>query len=73
MDGEVVALDLHSKTYLAINQTGAVLWPELVQGTTEEQLVQKLEDAFGVSAEQARADISAFVGQLRARNLLEQL
>lgn len=70
VDGEIVALDLGSSSYLAANKTATVLWPELVDGTTRESLVKKLVDAYGLDEEAAGRDVDAFVDQLRENGML---
>jgi hypothetical protein len=72
VDDEVVALDLNSSAYLAVNDTGAALWPLVAEGTTEEELIEKLTTSFDVDIEQARSDVGAFVEQLRTFTLLDE-
>ena len=64
VDGEMVALDLESSNYLAVNPTGTTLWPLLVEGATREALMQRLVEAFSVDESQAARDVDAFVEQL---------
>lgn len=71
VDGEVVALDLRSRTYLAVNRTGAALWSALVAGADREELAGRLVEAFDVSGEQAAADVEAFLDELSGQDLLE--
>lgn len=71
VEGEVAALDLTSGTYLAINRSGALLWPALVQGTTRERLVELLGDAHGLAPDRAAHDVDAFVNDLAHRGLME--
>jgi hypothetical protein len=70
VDGEVVFLDLRDATYFAVNRTGAVLWPELVQGSTREQLVSRLTDQFAFDEKTACQDVDAFLSAVRDRGLL---
>ena len=72
VDDEVVALDLESSAYLALNDTGAVLWPLVAAGTTEPRLVEELTTRFEVDEAQARADVGAFVERLRSLTLVEE-
>jgi hypothetical protein len=72
VEGEIVALDLRTNTYLAVNRTGAALWPALVSGADREELLSRLVDAFDVTAEQAAADLDEFLAQLAAQDILEQ-
>jgi hypothetical protein len=71
-DGELVALDEQSATYLSGNPAATLLWPELAAGATKDDLVEALLDAFELDREQAVADVDAFVSDLQARNLLQE-
>ncbi len=71
VEGEVVALDDRSSEYLAVNRTGAALWPALVEGATRDELVTRLVEAFDVDRESAAADLDRFLGSLESRALLE--
>jgi hypothetical protein len=72
VEGEIVALDLRRSEYLAINASGAVLWPALLEGATREQLVERLRDKWGLSSQAAERDVDAFLAQLEERDLLER-
>ena len=71
LDGEVVALDLASAAYLMANHSGSLLWPLLAAGATESQLVDELTGRFAIEPERARADVGAFVDQLRTLSLID--
>lgn len=71
VDGEVVALDLDSSTYFGTNRSGSVLWMRLADGATRSELVRSLTDAFDVDEDRAKAEVDAFVEDLRTRGLLE--
>jgi hypothetical protein len=71
VEGEIVALDLRTSTYLAVNSTGAALWSALVSGASREQLLARLVEGFEVSRDQAAADLDAFLAELAAQDLLE--
>lgn len=68
---EVVALDLGSSEYLAINPSGAVLWPHLETGSTREELIDALSARFALPRKTAETDVDTFVSQLASRGLLE--
>ncbi|HYN96791.1 MAG TPA: PqqD family protein [Pilimelia sp.] len=70
VDGEIIALDLASEEYLAVNRTGAALWPLLAAGATEDDLTDQLVRVFDVPAPAASADVATFVAGLRTRGLL---
>jgi len=71
VEGEVVGLDLETSSYFAVNKTGATLWPALRQGTTREELVAHLSDAFSVDHATAAADLDVFLTSLSQHGLLE--
>ena len=69
-EGQVIALDLPGDRYLSVNQSGALLWPMLQAGTSAAALADRLAAAFGLSPEQARADVDAWLAWLDAESLL---
>jgi len=71
VEGEIVALDIRTSTYLAINRSGARLWPMIVQGTDREILVNRLVTDYDVDTARATADVGAFLDLLGERGLLE--
>ena len=70
LDGEVVALDLESATYLTTNKTGTVLWHVLVRGGHEQDLVAVLQQRYGLHEEPACHDVAQFLMALRGHRLL---
>ncbi len=72
VDGEIVALDLRRSVYLAINPSGALLWPALVEGASRDELVTRLSDEAGISAEVASADVERFLAELAEHGLLDE-
>ncbi len=72
IEGEVVAVDLETSSYLGANEAGAVLWRALATGATKEELAALLVAEFEIDAEQAARDTDAFVAQLRENDLLAE-
>jgi hypothetical protein len=70
VDGEVLALDTASSTFLNANRTGAVLWSALAAGGTRAELVARLVHAFDVDEEVAGRDVDDFLGALAVQGLL---
>jgi len=70
IEGEVVAIDRRTDTYLGVNPSGAKLWQALAAGATREQLVDELVASFGIPREQAAADTDSFVRLLAEHELL---
>jgi Coenzyme PQQ synthesis protein D (PqqD) len=70
IEGEVVALDTRSSTYIAVNGSGATLWPALSGGATPTELAALLRDEFGIGAAQAASDVDSFLAALHHQDLL---
>ena len=71
VDDEIVVLDLNASSYLAINDSGAVLWPLVASGATTPELVDELKARYNIDAAQAEADVSAFIERLRSYTLVD--
>lgn len=56
---------------IALSESGALLWERLEQGATEDELVEALLAEYEVEREQAEADVSRFISELRAKGILE--
>jgi hypothetical protein len=67
---ELVVLELSTSTYLTLNGTAKHLWESLAGGATFDGLVESLAERYGITADQARADVEAFVTALTDRGLL---
>ncbi len=70
VEGEIVALDLRRSLYLAINPSGATLWPALVEGASRDELVERLCAECEVSRETAESDVDGFLSELASHDLL---
>ena len=70
VDGEIIALEAHGSRYLAANGAGTVLWRALADGTTREDLVDELVNAYGIDRSRATADVDRFLDSLAAQGLL---
>ena len=72
LEEEIVAVDTRKSVYMAVNRSGAVLWPALLEGATREELVDRLMDAYGLERDDAERDVDSFVQALDEENLLER-
>jgi hypothetical protein len=72
IEGEVVAVDTRKSVYIAINRSGAVLWPALAAGATRDQLVDRLATVFQIDRGSAEDDIDSFLGLLDEHDLLDR-
>lgn len=72
IESEIVAVNTRTASYLAINRSGAVLWPSLVNGTDRTELVDALTSEFGIDRTRAASDVDAFLAMLVEQELLER-
>ena len=72
VDDELVIYDLRNDRYLGGNPAAAILWPQLLEGTSLERLAQALQDAYGIDPDVASGDAARFVDSLRDQGLLER-
>jgi hypothetical protein len=72
LQDETIVLDLEGSRYLAINDTGTLLWPLLVHGATRAQLVDAVTTRWGIKPAQATRDVDAFCDALDEEGLLER-
>jgi hypothetical protein len=72
VDDELIAIDVRESTYLSANGSGLLMWSALAAGTTKEELVTSLVDAYGIDTGTASADVDAFLADLKERGLLDE-
>jgi hypothetical protein len=68
--GEAVVLTPMNSKIHGFNETGSRIWELLAKEPTVGELVAQIHREFQVSEEQARADIEAFIEDLKARGLI---
>jgi hypothetical protein len=70
IDGEMVAIDLVTNTYLSANESGLLLWRALAAGASREDLAALLAERFGIDGKSAAVDVDRFLEELTSRELL---
>ena len=74
LDGEIVVLENDRAFFYAIGGFGTVLWPRLVEGTTQEALIDEITATFDdVSPEQAAADVDEWLAMCIDRGIVEEV
>ena len=69
-DGAVL-MNIKGGSMLTLNPTGSIIWQRLSEGHTPTQIAGQLASDFGISQEQASADVNEFLQQLEAHHLIE--
>jgi hypothetical protein len=69
-DGAVL-LDIKGGHMVTLNPIGSIIWQQLSDGHSREQIAAYLASEFGISREHATADVNEFLDQLEAQHLIE--
>ncbi|HVP71323.1 MAG TPA: PqqD family protein [Gemmatimonadaceae bacterium] len=69
-DGAVL-LNLRTKRYYSLNETGTRIWQLLLEGRTEEEIVQTLTAEYDVEATIANQEMQSVIASLRDCALIE--
>ncbi len=67
---ELVVLDLDGAIYLSLNDSARLLWEQLSSSCDEDEMIAALANEFGIDHTAARRDVTAFLDELRHRQLL---
>ena len=70
-DAEVIAIDHRLTNYFSANSAGALLWKQLTDGATPDELADRLVTTYGIERERAERDVAAFIADLEAQGFLE--
>ena len=70
LDGGAVLLDLHTRAYFQLNDTGAVVWQSVEARDERRAAIARLVAAFDVDGDTAAIGYDALVTELRARALV---
>ena len=70
IDSEVMVINLVSGIYYNLTGTAASAWPLLAAGLPLDEIVARLKDACGASADAVARDLSAFVDALVSESIV---
>lgn len=71
MDGEKVMLSIKNGKYYNLGEVGGIIWESIQQPKSIGSIIEELQVAYNVTAEQCEADIIPFLEMLREENLIE--
>jgi hypothetical protein len=69
-DGAVL-MNIKGGHMVTLNPIGSIIWQQLSDGHSREQIAAHLASEFGISQERASADVNEFLEQLEAHHLIE--
>lgn len=69
-DGDTVLLDMASKRYFSLNETGARVWDLLKEKNTVAEIAADLQQRYEVSADDAAASVTRILSELISQQLV---
>ena len=68
--GEGILVDLNTKKYFQLNETGTIIWRGLEKNRTLEEIVGEITAAYDVTPEHASESVRKLLDNLRAFKLV---
>jgi len=69
---EGILVDLNTKQYYRLNETGSLVWRGLERGNTVEEIVSQLQGTYEVSDEHARTSVEKLLLSLETNKLVRR-
>jgi Coenzyme PQQ synthesis protein D (PqqD) len=70
--GEAILVDLNTTKYYQLNETGALIWRGLENGSTLEDIVSEIQTVYDVSSEHALASVEKLLLSLESNKLVKR-
>jgi hypothetical protein len=70
LDGEAVLLNLDTRMYFTLNETGLTIWKQLTADETLGNIAQRLHDDYDVTIDKARQSVFQLVSELSKEQLI---
>lgn len=70
--GEGILVDLNTKQYYRLNETGALIWRGLENGRTVDDIVSEMEKLYEVTRERALASVDKLLSTLESNKLVKR-
>jgi len=66
---EGILVDLNTKQYYRLNETGSLIWRGLEKGNSVDEIVSQMQAAYEVSTDHARASVEKLLTNLESNKL----
>lgn len=70
--GEGILVDLNTKQYYQLNETGALIWRGLENGNTLEDIVSEMQSLYEVTREHALTSVDKLLLTLESNKLVKR-
>ena len=67
-----ILVDLNTKQYYQLNETGSLIWRALEKGNSVDDIVSEMQALYEVSAERAHASVEKLLLNLESSNLVRR-
>ena len=67
-----ILVDLNTKQYYQLNETGSLIWRSLEKGKTVEDIVSQMRNIYDVSEEHAEASVEKLLLELETKKLVKR-
>lgn len=67
-----ILVDLNTKQYYQLNETGSLIWRELEKGNSVENIVSEMKAVYEVTSEHARESVEKLLQNLESRKLVRR-
>ena len=70
--GEGILVDLNTKQYYRLNETGSLIWRSLEKGRSIDDIVTEMQTVYEVSGEHAVASVEKLLRRLESNRLVKR-
>ncbi|PYS74048.1 MAG: hypothetical protein DMF69_02920 [Acidobacteria bacterium] len=67
-----ILVDLNTKQYYQLNETGSIIWRSLENGSSVGDIVSEIKRIYEVSDEHAQASVEKLLSTLESKKLLQR-
>lgn len=72
IDGEAILMNVRSGVYYSMEGVGVFVWEGIEQGASLEEVAERVARRYGVSREQAEADLAVLVSELLREEIVQE-
>ncbi len=72
ISGEAFIVDSEKSMLHNLNETGTLIWKNLLKGKEKKEIISNMLKNFNVSEKEAKKDYLNFLKELKSKNLLEE-